>query len=241
MTRPLLQRCSGFTLIEIMFAAFASAIIFAALYGVFGSAMHLRENATVRTREAQMRSRAEAVIRKDLRNLYISTVGNNANGTTSANGTTLALAGTLTGTPQAHGSQFPGYVQFTATTAELSDDQVGGDVQTIEYYVTKDADPSNRDAGVLVRTESRIALLASTPPLPPEEPLLTRVTSLEVSFFDGNSWTPNWAFAGTADPLPQAVQVIIHQNDTTGHAAPPLEIIERCTAIPAAASTGAGS
>ena len=76
------------------------------------------------------------------------------------NGATLALAGTLTGTPQAHGSQFPGYVQFTASTAELSDDQVGADVQTIEYYVTKDADLSSHDTGILVRTESRIGLLA---------------------------------------------------------------------------------
>ncbi len=212
---------SAFTLVEIMFAAMASAIIFAALYGVFSSAVHLRNNADLSSQIARMRMRAESTIRKDLQNAIIS--GG-------------VMAATLNGTQQSHSSQFPGYLQFTTTTAEVSDNDIGGDIQAVEYYIAKDADGSNHTSGVLVRTENRV-ILAPTQITPPEEPILSYVSSLDVSFFDGSSWTNTWAVQQPGDPLPQAVRVTVTQTPPDGSTRPPLEILVPWRTQPAISTT----
>ena len=95
----------GFTLLELVMALAASAVILAAIYGVFSRAVHLRDDATARTRESRVRAHAAAVIRDDLRHAFIS-------GSTTA--TSLALK--LTGSAEGTASSFPGYLTFTTTT-----------------------------------------------------------------------------------------------------------------------------
>jgi type II secretion system protein J len=187
-------RSNGFTLIEVLMAAIASALIFAAIYGIFSNAMHLRDKATVRTHIAQMRARAVTVMQNDLKDALIS--GG-------------SLAAVLTTVQTGHQSQFPGYLQFTTTNAEIADGQVGGDVQAIEYYIAEDTTSSARHSGTLVRTVNR-NLLAETQVSAPQQPLISGVTSLEFDFFDGNTWQTSWTVANpTTDPLPQAVRVHI--------------------------------
>jgi hypothetical protein len=188
----------------------ASAIIFAAIYGVFSSAVHLRNNAVARTEASRMRMRAESILRTDLQNAVVS--GG-------------VMAETVNGSQQAHGSQFPGYLEFTTTTGEVSDNQVGGDIQAVEYYIAKDADLTNHNSGVLVRTENRLTVLAPTQFTPPEEPILAYASSLDVSFFDGSSWTNTWTVSAPGDPQPQAVRVTIQQTPPDGSTPPPIEIL----------------
>ena len=188
-----MKRAHAFTLIEMLVALAACAIILAAVYGVFSRAVHLRDNATHRTREVRVRAHAASILRNDLRNALVS------------GGT---FAATLQGSQEGHGAGFPGYLKFTATTARDADDEFGGDVQEIEYFIARDPDAADQKAGVLVRTINR-DLLTTTKQTPPEERVLAGVEAMEVSFYSGSAWKTSWEVTTDSKTLPEAVRVSI--------------------------------
>lgn len=188
-----MKRAQGFTLIEMLLALAACAVLLAAVYGVFSHAVHLRDDAMHRTRDVRVRARAMAMLRDDLRNALVS------------GGT---LAATLEGSAKSHGGGFSGYLKFTATTAKDVDDQLGGDVQQIEYYIARDAEAADQKAGVLVRTINR-DILNTTQQAPPEERVLAGVESMEVSFYSGTDWKTSWEVTTDSKTLPEAVRVSI--------------------------------
>ena len=194
MKRTMRARASGFTLIELSLALVAGSFILLAIYGVFSRVVHLRDDVIERTREIRVRTHVANVIRNDLR------------GARYSGGT---LAASLVGGAQAQSGGFPGYLRFTTTTArdvDHGDDVPSADIQEVEYYVT--ADPgatTGPKSGQRVRTVSG-DLLAPTRQTPPEEPLLAGIESMEVTFFDGNTWQTSWDVS--QDPtLPQAIRV----------------------------------
>ncbi len=201
----------AFTLIELMTALAASALLLSALYGVFSKAIHLRDDATARTRQAHLRARAENILRNDLRNAFIS-------------GGTLAAV--LEGSETAQGSSFPGYLKFTTTTARDSEDEVAADVQQVEYFISTDPNVSDTKTGRLVRTVET-DLLTQTRETPPEEALLSGVQSMEVTFFDGQDWKSSWQVTTDDKTLPQAIRVRLlpATESTTTQAAPILEVL----------------
>ena len=201
---------AAFTLIEVIMAISACALILVALYSVFGNAISLRNKATLRTREAAVVSRTATVIRHDLRNAIFS--GG-------------ILAATLQGSAQAPSSSFPGYLKFTTTTATDAGEDPLGDIQQVEYYIVTDATSSAGKAGLLVRAVDR-ELLAPTRGETREQPLLPDVASMEVSFFDGESWQPSWENTEEAAILPEAVRVrIFRAAAEKEQVPPPIEIL----------------
>jgi type II secretion system protein J len=207
-------RRHAFTLLELVMALGASAVILAAVYGVFSRAVHLRDDATARTRESRVRTHAAAIIRDDLRHALIS-------GSTTA--TSLALK--LTGSTEGVASGFPGYLAFTTTTGRDFDDTPIADVQEVEYYIVDDPEAANRQAGLLVRTVDR-TLLAQTRETPPEEPLLRGVEKMEVEFYDGDAWQTSWEVSDTDTTLPEAVRVrLFPAPEVQGQTVPPIEIL----------------
>jgi type II secretion system protein J len=187
----------GFTLIEIMMAIAGGAVILAAIYGIFTRAVHLRDAAMARTREVRTRAHAAAVLRNDLRNGLISGLL-----VTSEN----ALASSLTGSQSSPNGGFPGYLKLTTTTQADDADLPSADVQQVEYYVVTDPNAQDSKSGRLVRAVDR-DLLATVQQAPAEEPLLSGVQSIEVTFFDGNTWQTSWTYSTTDTDLPQAVKV----------------------------------
>lgn len=191
-------RALGFTLIEVMLASVIAATVFAAIYGVFSKAIHLREQASERTRELQLRNRAMSVLRDDLRNGYVS------------NG---ILAATMKGSATSTQSRFPGYLRFTTTTASMyvgggsvagglgssfklglaNGDPASGDVQEVEYYIAPDPG-AGPNAGALVRVvyHDLLSALGQTGGEP--QTLLSGVSAMELSFYDGDAqtWTDSW-------------------------------------------------
>lgn len=207
----------GFTLIELIMAMAGGAVILAAIYGVFSRAVHLRDEATARTREARVQAHAASVLRNDLKGARIS-------------GGTMAAV--LEGSPKSQGGSFPGYLKFITTTARDDADEPTGDLQQVEYYVTADPAATETKAGLLVRAVER-DLLTTTKQTSPEEPLLAGVQSMEVSFFDGETWKDTWAYSADDPALPEAVRVRI----VTGSG--PLEVLVPW--ITQAATTSAGT
>ncbi len=201
----------AFTLIELVLAMAACAILLSAIYSFFGNAVHLRNNLMSRTREARLRARAASVIRNDLRNAIVS--GGR-------------IAATLEGSQQSPGGSFPGYLKFDTTTATDADDVPNPDVQQVEYYIVTDPDTKDQKAGLFVRAATR-NLLATTTEAPTEEPLLAGIESMDVSFYDGSDWQNSWTFSTEETTLPEAVRVRLQpaRTATDDFVPPPIEVL----------------
>jgi len=229
------NRRQGFTLIEVLSASIASAILLLAVYGIFQRAIKTRNSATERIRLSAMAHRAANTIRNDLRNAYIS-------------GTGAVFASVLEGGQTNARSAFPGYLRFTTTTGRDTADEIYGDVQQIEYYIdnASSGDSGNQvsggasahGAGTLVRDITR-DLLDTTSTVTRQERLLTRVESLEVEFYDGQTWQPSWESTGSNAMVPQAVRVHLQQAAAASGGAPPmpLEILVPWTTQPITTAT----
>jgi len=232
---------SGFTLVEILFAAMASALILVAVYGIFQRAVKTRDHAMARMRLALQRERAANIIRNDLRSTYLS--GG-------------VLAETLEGGAQSQKSRFPGYLRFTTTTGRDHLDEAYGDVQQVEYYIAETgtstsataaaaaaaSNPGNasdaNSTGTLTRALTR-DLLAPMQQAALEEQILTGVQTFEIAFFDGNDWQETWQVTDTEPTLPQAVRVRIQQAAPSDQISTPtpLEILVPLTTEPLTSST----
>ncbi len=199
----------AFTLIELLLAMFAAAIIMASIYGLFSKAVHLRNHAVELVHQTRLRARAAATLRCDLRGAIV---------------TGGLLASVLEGSAQAPSSNFPGYLKFSTSTARADDNGVGGDVQQVEYFIASGADPKE---GTLVRTVERDPLSATQTDLP-QDAVLSGVTAMEVSFYDGAEWTNAWSYSTDTPTLPEAVRVIIRQPAP----APPIEVEEPWATAP---------
>ena len=189
----------------------ATAVVLAAIYGLFSKTVHLRNDAMERTREARLSSRAVSVLANDLRHAVLT------------GGT---LAATLTGSQEGQQSSFRGYLQFTTTAAPDASETPVGDLQQVEYYVAADPTAADLKTGVLVRAVER-NLLAPVREEASEERLLTGVTEFQVTFYDGQAWQETWTYSADDPVLPKAVRVRIVRTRpgeiTTTR--PPLELV----------------
>ncbi len=205
MTREQRFHRRGFTLLEIVLASTASALILIAVYGVFFRAVRMRDDATERTREARLQARAVSMIREDLRNGFIS--GG-------------ILASTLEGGTANSRSSFPGHLRLSTTSGHKSAEEVSGDVRVVEYYITTDPDEASRNAGVLVRAVESDLLEPLQAAIEPER-VLGNVASMEVSFFDGTTWATSWTVAEDAPTVPKAVRVRLQPGAAVGESVMP--------------------
>jgi hypothetical protein len=191
----------------------AGAITLAGVYGLFSKAVHLRNDATERVRVARMRMHAQSVIRNDLNHAIIS-------------GGTMAAV--LEGSKQGL-ANFPGYLKFMTTTQRDGggDDSVpANELQQVEYYIVTDPDSTDVRSGMLVRaTDTNV--LAVTRENPPEERLLTGIESMDVEFYDGNSWQTSWKYSTEETTLPRAIRVRIQPGAATigGTKPVPIEVL----------------
>lgn len=225
--RTLHSSRAGFTLIEILMAAVAGALILGSIYTVFTRAVQMRNSATARTQENALRMRAVNMLRNDLQNALVS--GG-------------VLAASLDGSLQGQNSQFPGYLRFTTTTARSADAELHGDIQEVEYYIANEARATDRRSGVLVRVIHN-NLLGEIEDAGTEEQLLAGVESLEVSFYDGQNWTDTWQLNPETPTVPKAVRVRIqpYADETKHRAALPIEIFALWPTEPRIASTSGTS
>lgn len=210
---------AGFTMIELVMALAGCAVILAAIYGVFSRAVHLRDEATARTREARVRTHALSILRNDLLNAYVS-------------GETEGFASELKVSTQSPNGGFPGYAKLTTTTApeDPNANPPTGEVQLVEYSVINDPAAEGPKSGMLVRGVTR-DLLSDVHQAPAEEPLLRGVESMEVAVSVAGSWETSWQFEEDAAELPVAARVRLQPATTdAGNKPAPIELLVPLTA-----------
>ena len=242
-------RRRAFTLIELLLASAAAAMILIIINSVFVRAIHLRDDATERVRDTRLRARAEHAIRDDLQSALVS-------------GGILAstLVGGTSSTSGPGGASYPGYLQMTTSNGRSASGVVASDVQQVEYYIEKDPNGgAETRGGVLMRAVTR-NLLATAPTVDKQEAVLSGVESLQVQFYDGANWQDTWEFnsdtasaseaaaSGTSSgttlttgntTLPEAIRVDVRLAAAkTGEAAPPpVEVLVPWTAQPFVGAT----
>ena len=186
---------AGFTLIEVMLALGVSAIVLAAIGGVFFDAMRLRERTSALINESLPIYQAIDVIRSDLKSA-VPPVGVLAN--TFRDGDVMTVNGQGVG------------LQFCTTAGTLRSDAPWGDVEMVTYQL-RDSGNGSRD---LVRSVTR-NLLATATLDATDQLLLSNVRSMETYCFDGSSWRDNWDSTLGDTNLPVAVRVSIQMASGT--------------------------
>jgi prepilin-type N-terminal cleavage/methylation domain-containing protein len=206
------ETASAFTLVEVMLALAVSAIVLAAIGGVFFSAMRLRERTMAALDETTPINQALAIIRSDLRGALPP--GGVLAGPFK-DGAVDDIAGTGFG------------LQFCTTTGHLSLKAPWGDVQQVIYEVRDSPQPSGRPGKNLTRNVTR-NLLATTVVDSQDQVLLSNVQSVNFSCYDGIDWRDSWDTTLSDTNLPTAVRVRIQlASNNAGDARnwQPLELI----------------
>lgn len=181
---------SAFTLLEVLFATLAFAIILAAIHSVFYSSLRLRERFAKRQSTLNPQIHALQFIKRDLRAAFFSE-GFRANRFFSE---------------PIPSARFPAHrLEFFSRSGQTREETIWSDVQKVEYYLTETMDPK-ADTLDLVRGITR-NLLTNTPQPPIEQRLLSGLNAFHLNFFDGETWHETWDSELQETPLPKAVRV----------------------------------
>lgn len=201
----------AFTLIEVMLALTVSAIVLAAIGGVFFSAMRLRDRTSAMLDETVPLYQALAIIRRDFQGAL-----------PPSSSALVPIAGDFKTDPNNAGR-----IQFYTTSGTLNENDPWGDVQQVVYEL-RDSSDAQRRGKDLYRTVSRNVLSTSAEQPTSETPLLGNVQSLEFECYDGGNWLPSWDTSISETNLPVAVRVKVRlagDNDANSSAQQPYEMV----------------
>ena len=187
----------AFTLIEILIAVAAFAIVLAAINTIFYSALRLRNSTTAAIEKALPSEHAFGVIKRDLANLTVP--GGTMTGTFSTTTTSNSVAGRMS-------------PSFYTTGGVVDENSPFGDLQRVSYLLVTSTNKSQgRD---LVRSVTR-NLLPSLQDQSEQQWLLGGVETLTFLYHDGTQWRDSWdpaaqaTTSGISNGLPAAVKVQI--------------------------------
>jgi type II secretion system protein J len=228
------RNTSAFTLIEVMLALAISAIVLAAVGGVFFTALHLRDRTAAMLDETASLYQAIGVIRRDFQ------------GALPPGAAAIPTVGDFKCNSQGGGGNSSGSIQLYTTTGVLDENDPWGDVQEVVYELRDPTD--NRQNGKdLVRSVSRNVLASGTQDAI-ARPLMGNVKSLEFACYDGAEWRDSWDTSLGDTNLPVAVRIRVRLAGDNNPNARPQEPYELVVALlsqsrtnqPASSSSGGG-
>ncbi len=187
-------RRPAFTLIELLLAIVIFAMVLAAVNAVFFGAMRLRQKTAASASKALPVELTLTTLRRDLAGIVMP------------GGT---FAGVLDSAASIQGSteQNVGTEIFT-TSGSFRETQPWGDIQKVAYVLR---DPTNRVASGgrdLVRVVKR-NLQPALEEQAEEQRLMSDVSRIDFTFYDGTSWRASWNSTNEATTLPRAIKVEI--------------------------------
>lgn len=198
------QDCVAFTLIEILIAVAAFAIVLAAINTIYYTALRLRNSTTAAIEKALPMEHAFGVIKRDLSNLVLP--GGTLSGSFSTTSTSNSVAGQSS-------------PSFYTTTGVIDETSPFAEVQRVSYLLVASTNgPMSRD---LVRATSH-NLLPTLQDLNEQEWLLSGVQTLTFLYHDGSQWRESWDPAtemlttGVSNGLPAAIKVQIQMAKEDG-------------------------
>jgi len=202
---------SAFTLLEMLLALAVSAIVVAAIGGVFYSALRLRNSAAAALDEEAPLYQALALMRRDLQNALPPSGG------MASNLTVNALGG---------GMSQNASIQFSTSTGTMKPDSVSADIQQVTYELRPSSQGGHSGGNDLFRMIVRNPLGSTVGS--EEQFLLGNVESLEFSCYDGIDWRPSWDTSMGNTNLPSAIKVLIKlagENNSDSRSREPIELV----------------
>lgn len=200
----------AFTLIEMLLAIGIMAMVLVAINAVFFAAMRLHDSTTQSVDDALPVQQALATMRKDLENAVPP----------STNG---ILSGDFkVGGVESLGSSLPVDIEMFTTTGVLRDNEPWGEIQKVTYSLRQSS--GNSPGRDLFRSVTR-NLLATIPPQPEDQWMMSGVQSIEFSCFDGTQWRNYWDTTVTDTNLPSAIRVRILLAGNNGNSTRPIEML----------------
>lgn len=178
-----------------MLALAISAIILAAIGGVFYSAIRLRDRTTAALDESAPLHQAMTIMRRDFAGAIPP-------------GSTYPLAGDFKcGSLGSGNGGSSGEIQIFTTTGVINDRVPWGDIQEVFYELREPTTSSRNSSGRdLIRTVTRNLLSTGTSESD-EQWILGNVQSLQFSCYDGQNWRDNWDTSTGDTNLPVAVKI----------------------------------
>ena len=215
---------SGFTLLELLLAVAAFALVLAAINGVFYGALRLRNKTVAGFDDSLPLQQTLTMLRHDLANIVVpggtlsgtlQTTANSGASSSSSSSSTSSGSSSSSSVSVSSGqsaSYNAGMVlgqsspTFYTATASLDETSPFSEVQKVSYQLVNSTNLTSRGRD-LVRSVTR-NLLASQQEQPVQQPLLTGVQSISFLFHDGAQWRDTWD-STTADSarLPHAIKV----------------------------------
>ena len=187
---------AGFTLMEVMFATMAFALILLVMQMTFSGALGLRNRVQKRVDQQAALTQAMMIMKRDLENMIVT-------GGLMAEG----LICTEMGSPDMPNDQ----LEFYSTTAVVSDQFPWGDVQKVGYLMG--VDPMQTVTTNLGQALMRLSLntlpLEANEELPVETLMLDNVRSMQFEFFDGLQWLQTWDSNVNEPAVPLAVRAMV--------------------------------
>lgn len=185
----------GFTLMELLLAIAVSAVVLAAINGVFFAAMRLRNRTAEQLDASIPLQNALTILRRDLMGIQLP--GGKFTGTLNSAATINGENETETGT------------DIYTNTGRIEEDLPWGDIQRVAYILRAPTNSASRNSGRdLVRVVNR-NLLPPVQDEPVEYRLLSGVELLEFSFYDGQTWRNTWNSTNETTTLPLAIKVTL--------------------------------
>ncbi|HXG47757.1 MAG TPA: type II secretion system protein GspJ [Methylomirabilota bacterium] len=216
---------SGFTLLELLIAVAAFAIVLAAINTVFYGAVRLRNRTATTLDESLPLEHTLAYLRRDLAALVPpgGVLFGELQTTPTATSSDMANRGALptTGLSSRPGVRSP---EFHTATGALDDTSPWAEVQRVSYFL---AASTNGSAGSdLFRSVTR-NLLPSFQEPPSVQPLLTGVQGIYFTYSDGTQWKDSWDSTTEPSRLPVAIKVQIQRAaaESGRPLPPPVELV----------------
>ena len=192
--RPLAR--SGFTLMEVMFATMAFALILLVMQMTFSGVFDLRNRMQKRVDQYAVLNQVMSIMKRDLENMIIT-------------GGLMAEGMVCTGLGS---SDMPNdQLEFYSTTAVVSDQFPWGDVQQVGYLLEEGSIltvNTNRGQALMRLSLSSMPIEANEEP-PVETLMLENVRSLQFEFYDGVEWLQTWDSTINEPAVPLAVRARI--------------------------------
>ena len=215
-----------------MLALAVSAIVLAAVGGVFFTALRLRDRTAAMLDETAPLYQAIGVIRRDFQ------------GALPPGAAVVPTAGDFKCNSQGGGNASSGSIQIYTTTGDPDQNDPWGDVQQVVYEL-RDPTDKRENGKDLVRSVSR-NVLASGAQEAIERPLMGNVKSLEFACYDGIQWRDSWDTSLGDTNLPVAVRIRVRlagENKPNAPVQEPYELVvpllsQSRTNQPASSSSG---
>ena len=226
--------CHAFTLLELLIAVVAFAIVLAAINGVFYSGLKLRNRSAASLEKSLPLAQALLVLKRDIANLAPPSTNENRligelqSTPTGTGASSTPRFGSIAGATGASGGQNSQISPDFYTLSGLLDSAAPWpSVQKVAYLLVES---TNRNAlgRDLVRAVTRNLLPAGgIKELPAEQLLLSDVEDVFFLYHDGTDWQETWdSTADQTRKLPRAIKVQIQlAGASPAELRPPVELV----------------